>query len=136
MIRAEIPYDVTEYKEQFFFGMTIRQLICIVAMIALAVPTFLVGKNIFTTDILMYAIVLEVAPLAAVGFLKYNGMGFEKIASKVTEFYIGVQHRKMHYFPPETEIHDTVRRIYLQELETERRQELKKLKKQQKRGKK
>ena len=40
MIRAEIPQDVTEYKEQFFFGMTTRQLICVVLMLVLAVVTF------------------------------------------------------------------------------------------------
>jgi len=74
MIRADIPQDVTEYKEQFFLGMTGRQILCVVLMLVLAVGTFLIGKNFVTTDILVYLIVLEVAPLAAVGFLKYNGM--------------------------------------------------------------
>ena len=66
MIRAEIPQDVTEYKEQFFFGMTTRQLICVVLMLVLAVVTFVFGKKFLSTDILVYAIMLEVAPLAAV----------------------------------------------------------------------
>lgn len=125
MIRADVPQDVTEYKEQFFLGMTGRQFVCVVLMLILAVITFLVGRNFVTSDILVYLIILEVAPLAAVGFLKYNGMGFEKIAVKVMEFYFGSQRRKMEYLPPEIEIHDKVRSIYIAEVEAERRAELK-----------
>ena len=124
MIRADVPQDVTEYKEQFFLGMTGRQFVCVVLMLILAVITFLVGRFFVTSDILVYLIILEVAPLAAVGFLKYNGMGFEKIAVKVMEFYFGSQRRKMEYLPPEIEIHDKVRSIYISELEAERKAEL------------
>lgn len=136
MIRAEIPQDVTEYKEQFFFGLTIRQLVCVVLMLILAVLTFIFGSKFISTDILVYAIVLEVAPLAAVGFLKYNGMGFEKIAKVVAEYYVGVQRRKIEYLPPETEIHDILRKIYLRQLEEERKAELKEQKKSAKAMKK
>ncbi len=129
MIRADVPQDVREYKEQFFLGMTGRQILCVVLMLALAVGTFLVGKNFLTTDILVYLIVLEVAPLAAVGFLKYNGMGFEKIIVQVADFYIGNQHRKISYIPEETTIHDKVREIALSVAEKERKSELKQRKK-------
>ena len=81
MIKADVPQDVTEYKEQFFFGMNSRQLICSVLMIVVAVLVFLVGSKFISTDILVYITIALIAPLAAVGFLKYNGMGFEKIAA-------------------------------------------------------
>lgn len=129
MIKADVPQDVTEYKEQFFLGMTGRQLVCVVLMLILAVATFLFGRNFVTSDILVYLIILEVAPLAAVGFLKYNGMGIEKIAAKVIDYYFGCQRRKMKYLPPEMEIHDLVREIYISELEKERRSEIKEQKK-------
>ena len=132
MIRADIPQDVTEYKEQFFLGMTGRQILCVVLMLVLAVGTFLIGKNFVTTDILVYLIVLEVAPLAAVGFLKYNGMGFEKTIVQVADFYVGNQHRKIAYLPEETEIHDKVREIALSAAEKERKAELKQRKKDNK----
>ena len=119
MIKADIPQDVTEYKEQFFFGLTIRQFVCGIAMIALAVLTFLIGKNFIPTDILMYIVIIEVAPLAAVGFMKYNGMPFEKFASTVFGFYAGKQRRGMTYFPEEVQIHDEVRKIWLNGLEKE-----------------
>lgn len=131
MIKADIPQDVTEYKEQFFFGLTIRQFVCGIAMIALAVLTFLIGKNFIPTDILMYIVIIEVAPLAAVGFMKYNGMPFEKFASTLFEFYAGKQRREMTYLPEEVQIHDEVRKIWLNGLEKERAVE-KKAKKRRK----
>ncbi|MGN0587769.1 MAG: PrgI family protein [Oscillospiraceae bacterium] len=119
MIKADIPQDVTEYKEQFFLGMTGRQIVCVALMIILAVGTFLIGSSFVTTDVLIYLIVFEVAPLAAIGFLKYNGMGFEKLIVQVIYFYIGNQRRKISYLPEETEIHDKVREIALSAAEAE-----------------
>ena len=130
MIKADVPQDVTEYKEQFFFGMNSRQLICSVLMIVVAVLVFLVGSKFISTDtdILVYITIALIAPLAAVGFLKYNGMGFEKIAATVAEFYVSNQRRRMEYLPDEIEIHDTVRKIYIQQLEEERKAEKKNMK--------
>ena len=125
MIKADIPQDVTEYKEQFFFGLTVRQFVCGIAMIALAVLTFLIGKKFIPTDILMYIVIIEVAPLAAVGFMKYNGMPFEKFASTLFEYYAGKQRRGMTYLQEEVQIHDEVRKIWLNGLEKERAAEKK-----------
>lgn len=119
MIKADIPQDVTEYKEQFFLGMTGRQIVCVALMIILAVGTFLIGSSFVTTDVLIYLIVFEVAPLAAIGFLKYNGMGFEKLIVQVIYFYVGNQRRKISYLTEETEIHDKVREIALSADEAE-----------------
>ena len=128
MIKADVPQDVTEYKEQFFFGMNSRQLICSVLMIVVAVVIFLVGSKFISTDILVYVTIALIAPLAAVGFLKYNGMGFEKIAATVSEFYISNQRRRMEYLPEEMQIHDAVREIYIRRREEDRRAEKKNMK--------
>lgn len=128
MIKADVPQDVTEYKEQFFFGMNSRQLIYSVLMIAPVVLTFLVGSKFISTDILVYITIFEIAPLAAVGFLKYNGMGFEKIAATVMDFYVSNQRRRMEYIPEEMQIHDAVREIYIRQLEEDRRAEKKNMK--------
>ena len=120
MIKADVPQDVTEYKEQFFFGMNSRQLICSVLMIVIAVLVFLVGSKFISTDILVYITIALIAPLAAVGF--------EKIAATVAEFYVSNQRRRMEYLPDEMEIHDTVRKIYIQQLEEERKAEKKNMK--------
>ncbi|MCM1524114.1 MAG: PrgI family protein [Ruminococcus sp.] len=125
MIKADIPQDVTEYKEQFFFGLTIRQFVCGVLMIGLAAGTFVIGMRFIPKDVLMYAVILETAPIAAVGFLRYNGMPFEKIAQTVFEFYFGNQRRKMQFFPEEISVHDEIRKIHLAGLERERKAEKK-----------
>ena len=114
MIKADIPQDVTDYKEQFFFGMNIRQFVSVAAMIALAVVTFLIGRNFIGESVLIYVIVLEVAPIAAIGFMQYNGMTFEKFIPKLGEFYFGEKRRKFVYISPETELHDKIRKIALE----------------------
>ena len=134
MIKADIPQDIREYKEQFFFGLNLRQLICAVLMILLAVGTFLIGHKFIRTDILMYIIVIESAPLAAVGFLKYNGMGFEKIAVKMLDFYFSNQRRKLIYQPEEAVIHGKVRELAYSIEENNRKAELRERKRRKKRG--
>ena len=134
MIKADIPQDIREYKEQFFFGLNLRQLICAVLMILLAVGTFLIGHKFIRTDILMYIIVIESAPLAAVGFLKYNGMGFEKIAVKVLDFYFSNQRRKLIYQPEEAVLHGKVKELAYSIEENNRKAELRERKRRKKRG--
>lgn len=132
MIKADIPQDVTEYREQFFFGLTIRQFVCALGMIVLAALTFLIGSKFVTTDILVYIVIFEVSPLAAVGFMRYNGMPFERIAATVSSFYFGEQRRKMKYLPNEIVVFDEVRKLRLAELEKERAEEKKLLKRRRK----
>ena len=134
MIKADIPQDIREYKEQFFFGLNLRQLVCAVLMILLAVGTFLIGHKFIRTDILMYILVIEVAPIAAVGFLKYNGMGFEKIAAKVIDFYFSDQRRKLTYQPEEAQQNKEVREIIYNLDEKVRKAELKERRKRRRRG--
>ncbi|MBQ4311609.1 MAG: PrgI family protein [Oscillospiraceae bacterium] len=129
MIKADIPQDIREYKEQFFFGLNLRQLICAVLIILVAVGTFLVGRTFIRQDILMYVLVLEVAPIAAVGFLKYNGMGIEIIAVKVLDFYFSDQRRKLKFQPQESEIHSEIKELAYSIDEKERKAELKRRRK-------
>ena len=129
MIKADIPQDIREYKEQFFFGLNLRQLICAVLIILVAVGTFLVGRTFIRQDILMYVLVLEVAPIAAAGFMKYNGMGIEKIAVKVLDFYFSDQRRKLIFEPQESEIHSEIKELAYSIDEKERKAELKRRRK-------
>lgn len=129
MIKADIPQDIREYKEQFFFGLNLRQLICAVLIILVAVGTFLVGRTFIRQDILMYVLVLEVAPIAAAGFMKYNGMGIEKIAVKVLDFYFSDQRRKLKFQPQESEIHSEIKELAYSIDEKERKAELKRRRK-------
>ena len=129
MIKADIPQDIREYKEQFFFGLNLRQLLCAVLIILVAVGTFLLGRTYIRQDILMYVLVLEVSPIAAAGFMKYNGMGIEKIAVKVLDFYFSDQRRKLIFEPQESEIHSEIKELAYSIDEKERKAELKRRRK-------
>lgn len=125
MIKVEIPQDPTKYKEHLFFGFTTRQLLSIVGIIAVAVICFALLSRFIDSTVLMYLLVLFVAPLAAFGFLEYNGMPAEKVAATVINFYISKQRRKMRYTSAEQEIHEEVRKIALEGAVRERAKELK-----------
>ena len=47
---SDIPPEIMEYKEKFFFGLTVRQLGCAAGALALAVPTGLIGINYMSQD--------------------------------------------------------------------------------------
>ena len=39
VMKRKIPAEITSFKEKFFFGLTVRQLICGAGILALAIPT-------------------------------------------------------------------------------------------------
>lgn len=133
LMRAEIPPEITEYKERLFFGLTARQLACVAVGATLAVPTGMFGSKIMPQDVVEWLVVLEVIPCAAVGWLRFNDMPFEKYAVKVAQYFFANQKRKFIYEPDSMELLDEIRRIsYQNDCETIKNE--KKMKR--KRGKK
>ena len=78
MIEIKIPKEITDYKEKFLFGLTIRQFVSAVAALAVCVPVFIFGKDFIGEDVVGWLIMLIAAPIFAFGFFKYDGMHFEK----------------------------------------------------------
>ncbi|MFR3791033.1 MAG: PrgI family protein [Blautia massiliensis (ex Durand et al. 2017)] len=83
LISTKINFEITEYHEKIFAGLSIRQLVCFGIAIVLAVATFAVGIYYFgaTADTLSYIVMIEVMPFLGVGFIKRNGYPFEKLVS-------------------------------------------------------
>jgi hypothetical protein len=81
VMKVSVPPEVTEYKEKFFLGMTVRQLAFTVCGLAIAVPTGIFGSKVLPEDVIMWAVTLEAIPFVAFGFFQYNGMPLEKIGS-------------------------------------------------------
>lgn len=77
MIEIKIPKEITEYKEKFLFGLTVRQFVSAVAALAVCVPLFIFGKDFLGDDIIGWLIILIALPIFAFGFFKYDGMTFE-----------------------------------------------------------
>ncbi|MCH5199719.1 MAG: PrgI family protein [Oscillospiraceae bacterium] len=124
-MKRTIPAEIKAFKEKFFFGLTLRQLVCGAGIIALAVPTGIIGSRFFSQDTIGWIIVVEVAPLAAIGWASYNDMPIEKIGKKALQYYFGVQKRKFKYFSKEAYIHDQIVNLDLDAVTAERSEELK-----------
>lgn len=78
MIEIKIPKEITEYKEKFLFGLTIRQCISAAAALAICVPLFIFGKDYLGEDIVGWLVILIAVPIFAFGFFRYDGMPFEQ----------------------------------------------------------
>lgn len=124
VMRRSIPAEVKAFKEKFFFGLTVRQLICGAGILALAIPTGIWGNKIMSQDTVGWLIILEVAPLAAIGWANYNDMPIEVIGKKALAYYFGVQKRKLKYTPLEAKIHRDLVRLNLETVTAERCEEL------------
>lgn len=101
MIRAQIPQDVTDYKEEFIFGLTLRKLISVVSTILLVAVIYFIGKNFVDTSIIIYFAAILSAPIVLIGFKSINGMPFEKYAELIWNFFTKEQRRKFIYIPEE-----------------------------------
>lgn len=80
MIIVRIPKDTREYKERMWLGLTFRQLAFGTAAMLLVVPPYMLNRtyHFMNQDILSFVLVILAAPLGACGFIKINGMPFEK----------------------------------------------------------
>ena len=82
----KIPRDLNDLKEKVFMGLTKRQLICIGAAAAIALPIYyLIYKNVGTSDAIRIAGVAA-APAVFFGFYVKNGITLEKTLKFFWEF--------------------------------------------------
>ena len=130
VMKRDIPDEVRTYKEKFFFGLTARQMLCGAIGIGLAAPTAILGWNKIPDDIIMWVLILEMAPAIAIGWFQYNGMPAEKIAKRIFAFYAGTQRRKVKFKSEERMIHEQLVQIQLEADTTERQKEIEEEKRQ------
>ncbi len=83
MIEIKIPKEITEYKEKFLFGLTVRQCVSVAAALAICVPLFIFGKDYLGEDITSWLVILIAVPVFGFGFVKYNGMTFERLLAVI-----------------------------------------------------
>ncbi len=100
MIEIKIPKEITDYKEKFLFGLTVRQFVSAVAALAICVPLFVFGKDFIGEDIIGWLIILIAVPIFAFGFFKYDGMPFEKfLAMLYRQKWVEPQRRTFEELP-------------------------------------
>lgn len=78
MITVRIPKEIREYKEKLAFGLTARQLVASIIALVICVPLYLYGRKILGEDLTSWIVILVALPCAGIGFIKKNGMPFEK----------------------------------------------------------
>lgn len=132
MIRAQIPQDVTDYKEEFIFGLTLRKLISVVSTILLVAVIYFIGKNFVDTSIIIYFAAILSAPIVLIGFKSINGMPFEKYAELIWNFFTKERRRKFIYIPEEEKNSLDIKLLLLTGEKMLRKDEIQKIKKQEK----
>ena len=80
-MEIKINKEIKDYHESMFFGLSVRQFICSVLAVGVAVGTYFGLRDIIGRETVSWMCVLLAAPFAAAGFFKYNGMTFEKFAA-------------------------------------------------------
>ena len=79
-MQFEINKEVSDYKETVFFGLTLRQCVCSVLAIIIAIILYFSLKPYLGTELLSWVCMLGAAPFAAMGFFHYHGMTAEQFA--------------------------------------------------------
>ena len=79
-MQIEINKEVSDYKETVFFGLTLRQCVCSVLAIIVAVVLYFVLNPYLGSELLSWVCMLGAAPFAAMGFFHYHGMTAEQFA--------------------------------------------------------
>jgi len=93
MIEVKIPAEIREYKGKLMFGLTVRQIIAIVAALAVGVPLGVFGADVIPNDYLLWIVMLSVSPIFLWGFVPYKGMKFEEYVRVLYNFYVLPQKR-------------------------------------------
>lgn len=89
-MEIKINREIRDYKENIFFGLSLRQLIFSLLACGVAVGIYLGLRDALGTETVSWLCILGAAPFAAMGFVKYHGMTAEKfvIAWVRSEFLI------------------------------------------------
>lgn len=78
IMEVKISREIRNYTESMFFGLSLRQFIFSVLACGVAVGLYFLLKSHLGTETVSWVCILEAAPFAALGFVKYNGMTAEK----------------------------------------------------------
>ena len=77
-MEVKINKEIRDYTESVYFGLSLRQFVFSVLACIIAVILYFIFKPLFGIEILSWICIIGAVPFAAVGFIKYNGMTFEK----------------------------------------------------------
>ncbi len=70
--------EIRDYKEIIFAGLNLRQIISLVVAFAVNVPLYIYTKPHIGDDLASWLVMFTGVPVFLIGFIKFDGMPFEK----------------------------------------------------------
>jgi flagellar motor component MotA len=86
LIEIKIPKEIRDYKEVIFAGMNLRQIISLVVVFAINVPLYIFSKPHIGDELASWLVIIVGVPTFLVGFIKFDGMPFEKYFQVMLRF--------------------------------------------------
>lgn len=78
MIEIKIPKEIRDYKEVIFAGLNLRQIISLSVAFAINVPLYIFTEPYIGDEMSSWLVMITGVPVFLVGFIKFDGMPFEK----------------------------------------------------------
>lgn len=94
MFAVRIPNEIRAYKEKLAFGLTLRQLIASVIALVICVPLYVWGRKYLGDDVVSWIVIAVAIPVGGFGFIKVNGMTFEKFVMAVVKTLVILPQRR------------------------------------------
>lgn len=78
-MEVKINKEIRNYTESIYFGLSLRQFICSIFSIIVAVILYFCLRDSFGIETLSWVCILGAAPFACIGFIRYQGMTAEQL---------------------------------------------------------
>lgn len=95
-MEIKINKEICEYKEALFFGLSARQFLCSVLAVAVASGIYFGLKGIIGRETASWLCMVAAAPIAAMGFFRYNGLTAEKLLFAIIKSEILYARRRVY----------------------------------------
>lgn len=73
-MEIKINKEIRAYRETLFFGLSVRQFICSVSAVGVAVALYFSLSRVLDRETVSWVCIVGAAPVAAAGFFQYNGL--------------------------------------------------------------
>ena len=89
-MEIKINKEIRAYRETLFFGLSVRQFICSVLAVGVAVVLYFSLSRVLDRETVSWVCIVGAAPVAAAGFFQYNGLTLER-------FFVGMAEIRGHH---------------------------------------
>ena len=106
ILEIKINKNITDYQESIFFGLSVRQFICALLALIVAVVLYFTIK-VIGKEAASWLCIIGAAPFAFAGFFRYNGLKLEKFIFIVLRQFLDSDRR---LYQPENIYYNALRK--------------------------